>query len=589
MFEQLKGRRLTLTDVIYRKESKTSNYHDYISMVYYDNVTGKKELFTIEDPMFTIYEVKEEFRTFRKARHFLPMEQLIPHEIHYKDRLKEIAKIGGPGVQQILRNAKTNQEKKILYKYPYVLGADIGIETYYRVIWEKEVGNDTSHKPTCIFLDIEVDQKHWTGAGIPRNGECPIDAISIVDEAGSAVHQFLLKTPDNPLIDEMLQPEKLKEVHKRFHEMFDESYGELQYKIYMFDNEAEMLRKCFSLIHTLKRDFCMIWNGMDFDIPFIIGRAEELGMKPEDLFCHSDFPYPTMFLFEDTHAYEFDKKRSYFECASYTHWLDQMITYASLRKSQGAIRRMSLNAIAKHELGDAKLDYTETGNFVNFSRLDYILYILYNVKDTLLQKGIDLRCMDSFSFYNSCYNSFCQYKDGLKQTVSLRAFIYKEFIDDGLILGHNVNFGDRKKPGPTDEQKARLNEMDSDSDPFDFGEDTDDDSYAGAINGNPELNSHTGLSMFGTRSMYLFGASIDFDFSAMYPNSIVAFNIFATTMYGKLEIDGGEKYCNYDIDPGKEFVEDIITKDNLHTVHKWLGLPSFDELYEIMKETAEAA
>ena len=217
MFEHLKGRRLTLTDVIYRKESKTSGYHDYISMVYYDNVTGKKELFTIEDPMFTIYEVKEEFRTFRKARHFLPMEQLIPHEIHYKDRLKEIAKIGGPGVQQILRNAKTNQEKKILYKYPYVLGADIGIETYYRVIWEKEVGNDTSHKPTCIFLDIEVDQKHWTGAGIPRNGECPIDAISIVDEADSTVHQFLLKTPDNPLIDEMLQPEKWKEVNKRFH------------------------------------------------------------------------------------------------------------------------------------------------------------------------------------------------------------------------------------------------------------------------------------------------------------------------------------------------------------------------------------
>lgn len=72
----------------------------------------------------------------------------------------------------------------------------------------------------------------------------------------------------------------------------------------------------------------------------------------------------------------------------------------------------------------------------------------------------------------------------------------------------------------------------------------------------------------------------------MYPNAIVAWNIFAETMIGKLIIkeEEGHELKAYDVDAGKEFVEDIITENNLFTGHKWFGLPSFDDLNEIITD-----
>ena len=572
MFEDLHGRQLMLTDVLYQKPSKITNWSDYINIVYRDLITGEKHLLTIKDPTYVIYEVKEEFRTFRKARHHLPMEQCIPHEIKYKDRFKEIANIAGPSEQRYLREHTKENDRKELYKYPYVLGADIPIETYYMVLWEHELGNDRQKEPTKIFLDIEIDQMNWSGGGIPRHGECPIDAVSVVDESTNTVYQFLLHTKDNPLIDDFIK--NVDDVHHRFHEMFDDSYGVLDYKIYMFDDELEMLRQIFRLIHTLKRDFCLIWN-MDFDIPYIRDRIYALGEKAENVMCHSDFPTTSLMYFEDDRAFDFDKKRSYFTISSYTHYIDQLINYASMRKSQGAVRRVNLGAVGKTEIGDSKLDYTDIGNFIRFSRTDYVKYVLYNAKDTLLQMGIDRKCRDTFTFYNSCYYSYCLYKDGLKQTVSLRSFFYYEFLEDNIILGNNVNFG-------STEEKFKIIE-----DEDDWGDDDDDDTFVGAIVGDPELNSHNGLILFGKRSMYLFGDAIDFDFSAMYPRSIVTFNIFASTMIGKLHIEHGEKYMRYDIDPGKEFIEDIITDSTIYTANKWFNLPNFDTLNRIISNKLE--
>ena len=70
----------------------------------------------------------------------------------------------------------------------------------------------------------------------------------------------------------------------------------------------------------------------------------------------------------------------------------------------------------------------------------------------------------------------------------------------------------------------------------------------------------------------------------MYPNSIVAWNIFAETMIGKLYIHNGDDLKTYDVDAGKEYVEDIITENNLFTGHKWFQLPDFNKLNEIISE-----
>ena len=64
----------------------------------------------------------------------------------------------------------------------------------------------------------------------------------------------------------------------------------------------------------------------------------------------------------------------------------------------------------------------------------------------------------------------------------------------------------------------------------------------------------------------------------MYPNSICSFNIFATTMIGKLFIIDGDKLKAYDEDAGKEFVEDMIARNTLFMGTKWFGLPNYEDL-----------
>ena len=142
-FAQLKKskRPLMLCDVIYQRETKFTDWHDYINIVYKDLITGEKKLFTIKDPQYEIYVVKPEYRTFRKQRDFLEKYKLKEYVINYKDRFKEVAKLaaqesGNNNYIDYINNARTNNEKRMIYTYPYVLGADIDIETYYISKWE---------------------------------------------------------------------------------------------------------------------------------------------------------------------------------------------------------------------------------------------------------------------------------------------------------------------------------------------------------------------------------------------------------------------------------------------------------------------
>ena len=91
------------------------------------------------------------------------------------------------------------------------------------------------------------------------------------------------------------------------------------------------------------------------------------------------------------------------------------------------------------------------------------------------------------------------------------------------------------------------------------------------------LNAENGKMLYGKMSKFLIGLTIDFDFSAMYPSSIIAFNIFATTMIGKVIIQFTPE-VTYDTDMGKEYIEDVIGMNLLHIGHKWHNLSTVTEL-----------
>lgn len=571
-FSKLKGKNLMLCDMLYQRPTKFSEYHDYMNVIYRDLDTGEKHLLTIEDPEIDIFVVKEEFRNFKKTRHYMSYDKCDKITCKYKDVFKTIADVMGPEGRDFLRQ-RSWSDRKLLYKYPYVLGADIDIEAFYRAKWFYELDNDSRKFVSKAFSDIEVDQINFEGA-MAKDGECPINAITIIDKESMTSHTFLLRNPANPLIKQF--EDNLDEFNKKVHEMFDESFGRLEYNIYMFDDELELLTQYFNLIHTLKRDFVLFWN-MGFDIKYIISRLRVLGADPKLIMCHPDFKVDTLFYYEDTDPayFDFDKRRDYFDISSYSHFVDQLIVYAGLRKSQGSLKANNLSAVAEREIQDTKVQYSEIGNIRTLPYVDYMLFVLYNIKDCLLQMGIENKCSDMDNMYMSSYTNCTMYKKVLRQTVSFRNFMYREFISKKLALGHNVNFDTQLEKDIRAYYKQSSDEDDDDDD--------DDETFEGAINGDPMLNDFEGLELFGKKSMFLFGDCIDFDFSAMYPNSITSFNIFAACMVGKLYIDGTFT-PTYDEDAGKEFVEDMISNQLDHMGEKYFNLPNFEQINKMIEE-----
>ena len=72
-----------------------------------------------------------------------------------------------------------------------------------------------------------------------------------------------------------------------------------------------------------------------------------------------------------------------------------------------------------------------------------------------------------------------------------RAFL--EFYKQGLIIGNNTNI-DYGLPPQIAKEK-----------------DEDDEKFAGALVGDPELNSKTGIMMLGTPSKYIYDTVVDMD------------------------------------------------------------------------------
>lgn len=370
---------IMLCDLVYHNPSKENDYVDYLSIVYKELDSGKKHVHMIENPTMDIYFTKDEYRNYDYNKEFIELEKVEKREVPYTKILWEIAKEAGPDYLNYLKQCVETQNRRRMpevHKYKYVFGSDIPIESFYRTNWLFNYDNDKPKPLTKMFLDIEVDSINIPG--FPKPGECPVNAVSIVDDSENTVYVLLLNNPKNPQIKEFV--DNIDDFIDELHELFDESYGILSYKIFMYDDEKELLKAIFNLVNTLKRDFCAIWN-ISFDIPFLIQRMINLGMDYKDIMCHPDFKVKTCFFRKDNQNFKVAEKGDYFKLSSYTKFIDQMIVYAGIRKSQSELRSNALNYIGQLELKDEKLDYSEEANIKTLPYVNYKKFVAYNIKD----------------------------------------------------------------------------------------------------------------------------------------------------------------------------------------------------------------
>lgn len=582
---------LMLLDIFPQSEKTDNGYKNILNIIYKDMNTGKKYLDIIENPKVPLYFTKKENRGYNHNRGFAEYDECFVKDVSATSINYQIAKTIGGKLEEEYNNYKNTgnwKQMRNMQMCPYVFGADIPPDVVYRRLWLDKYENDKPKKISKGYADIEVDT--IDSPGLPEYGTCPINAVSVIDEDSKQVFVLLLRNSKNPQIAEF--EKNIGKFIKELHDDFDEFYGVFDYKFYMYDDERELIKDLFRLINTVKMDIILWWNGGGFDIPYIIERIKTLGMDPDIVMTHPDFPIRRAVYKKDEINFKVANKSDSFVSSSYTKHIDHMVLYAATRKGQSELRSNSLSYIAQIELNDDKLDYSEVANMSTFPYENYAKFVKYNIKDTLLQYGIERRTSDVDGLYLRSYSTLTTYDKVFKQTVALRNRAYYEFHLQNIILGVNVNAIIGKKS---------------------------DRKFTGAIVGDPELNSFTGKSILGKLSKYIYDNVIDMDFSSMYPHIILAFNIERHTMIGKLQIltaegeqvsyqfkaqdwmvddidkakaefassnEDDEEDDEFDdrYDAGKDFMDNYLTGDLLALGTKWFDLPTTEYIVDSFKK-----
>lgn len=557
---------LLLNVFYHRKDKDAADRSDYASVVFKDVNTGRKWIQTIKDPLYMMYIVKPDHRTYTHYPSYMPLEQCDQKIVKFQYILQEIAKVGGKETKDYMDACRSRGQwsaVKNLHHYPYVLATDYPYPNYFRCEWMLHYHNyDMQYSLSKVFADIEVDGIDVPG--FPTPDICPVNAVAIVDEESQTVHSFLLRNPDNPLIAEF--ESDLDGFIQECHTAFDESYGVLNYQIHMYDTEIDMLYDIFKLINSLARDFVLFWN-MGFDIPYIMKRIKALGYDPVDVMCDKEFVRDELYYREDHRNHDFKTKNDVFTITSKSVYLDQMSQYIKIRKARAELKTVRLNAIAKSELNDEKLDYSDEANIKTLPYENYRMFVLYNIKDTLLQYGIERKTHDIDNVFQRSLVNATQYESAFSQTILLKNRAYLSYYKQGFIIGNNQNI----------DYASQYNKPDVDDD-----SDDDEEGFEGALVGDPVLNEKVGVSILGRPSKYIFSRVIDYDFSSMYPNITITHNIGTVPMIGKLKLEGFGQYnpdpTNEWYDEGKIFIEDYLSCDYSFLGNRYFNLPTGEEL-----------
>lgn len=557
---------LLLNVFYHRPDWESPGKHDYASIVFKDVNTGRKWIQTIEDPQYMMYIVKPQYRDYTHYPSYMPLDRCDQKIVKFKNIINEIVKVGGKKLADYKEwcNKNNKSAKKNLHHYPYILATDYPYTNYFRCEWMLHYHDyDMQYSLSKVFADIEVDG--IDAPGFPTADICPINAVAVVDAETKTVHSFLLRNPENPLIEQF--ENNLPNFIDKCHTTFDESYGELNYEIHMYDTEIDMITEVFRLFNTLARDFILFWN-MAFDIPYFIDRIKALGHDPMKIMCDPEFIQDELYYRKDHRHHDFKTKNDVFTCTSKSVYLDQMSQYIKIRKARSELKTVRLNAIAKAELNDEKLDYSDEANIKTLPYENYELFVLYNIKDTLLQYGIEMKTHDIDNVFQRSLINATQYESAFSQTILLKNRAYLSYYKQGFIIGNNnnIDYGNRG----------------FDNDTADNDTDEDEEGFAGALVGDPMLNEKVGVEILGRPSKFIFSRVIDYDFSSMYPNITITHNIGTVPMIGKIKLEGFGQYNtdpdNVFYDEGQVFLEDYLSKDYSFIGNRYFGLPTGEEL-----------
>ena len=597
-----------LLSVKYIKPDKQKEIEEAFEVITKDE-SGIKHL-SYEPPLADIYFVEESKRNFNFNKPQERIENLNKVTCKISEiRFRIAEEIGEEGKQFIedCYKRKDFSSMNRLFGWRYCFGCDFLPEFYFmkRFYENNKLGNIKLSKG---FMDIETDIIDYTPdmEKLYNTAYSPVNVVTVILEESMEAYTFILKPykPSKLLNEEdynkryQLYENQLndyndlinnkKEFLENLNNTFDSTYGKIKYNLREYEKEIDLIADVFKLINFKKPDFMAIWN-MRFDIQYLIERIKVLNYDPVSIIAHPDFKYKYCSFRIDKTTYRIEKQFDYFHCSSYTQYICQLRLYGSIRKSQQMLKSLSLNAIADRELKDKKVEYEDETNMRLFPYKNYKKFIIYNIKDSLLQFGIERKTNDIMTYYMRSHVNLTPYSKIFRETHLLRNVRELYFEKEGWVQGNNLN--------------AIKGDLDNVWNDVDEDDEDKESTYKGAIMANPIYNDKVGMKILGSKSNKIFKNTIDFDMGAFYPSCKISSNIDSSTLLFKALINSddflsgecsnkslNQEYEEKDKNGNKrkldftgEVVHGFVNKNLLSFCYNYLNLPSITELYKEVK------
>lgn len=488
-------------------------------IIYWSPITKQLEV-QYEPPIVDIWFLKEEYRTNQYQISQAESDKCYPVYCKVSDIPKAIAiNIGGEYKEFFDNNSATmrsNELAKHMCECPWVFKADFSPDVYFRLRWLQKYGDQIDvSKVTYSFLDIEcdvidktVDPKDIKDVTQPVNAvtlilpEQKICAVMVLgprpkNKLHPKFHNLLMKqeVEFNWLVNNQETFKMMVKEDDEDNKKFLKDY-EIRLHIFDFHDEIKLIKTIFDYINKYRPMFCLSWNGK-FDQNYLLHRIEYLGYDPKEFFIPEAFKTQQLYYHEDNSGnFSFKNSSDWFYTSTYTIYICQLRLFAMIRKSQAERRSYSLSSVGKDVAKIDKLTQTKSGAFRQFAYTDFLKFILYNVRDVVVQLAIELKSNDCQSLVGRSYMFATQYAKCFKETHIVRNMRESIFEEEGFV------------------QACTL-----------LVDPTLDTAFKGAFVAPPEHNKPTGLILNGKRLNLIMYGVLDADAASYYPSTKMGMNM----------------------------------------------------------------
>lgn len=342
------------------------------------SVSWKDDLSVIDSPKRPVWITKRRYQTHTQKKQFEEQSKLDRYDVYNYELAERLAHLLGKDTSSM----RFKPSVKFLSSSPYVYGADVGIEALIKRTYNRKTENSPhrAHIPyTHGVIDIEthIEQNvigaitfiHEQDVFLGLHSAYMYELDESTDKRFPVDEEYVRNTVESSL-DEFFQtygPRLKRKFLKNHGHLFNENGAiPLNLHIHVAKDEVDLISWIYSSVHKMKTDFIAFWN-MHYDISKMIERLLYHGADPKKVFCPSVLKeeYRLAEYKEDVSkskqkAHIADKWHA-FNCTGYSRHYDQMCLYGRARRGQGRDNKISLDYIAKKELGVGKYSFGARG------------------------------------------------------------------------------------------------------------------------------------------------------------------------------------------------------------------------------------